>query len=167
MLKSSRRFNSTQIHENEVKPMKNAFVVAVSVIVAFHCSKCLASEERVDRLIAAKSLKCQFTFGAAGKWKGDKIKIEKVSDDWTMYFDSIDLKNNKARLIGSVGATDVTAIPSLQGIHFLEQTDSGNIMLTTVFFDNEKGIANYIAVTSRHIALFGSAPMPQQYHGTL
>jgi hypothetical protein len=67
MLKSSRRFNSTQIHENEVKPMKNAFVVAVSVIVAFHCSKCLASEERVDRLIAAKSLKCQFTFGAAGK----------------------------------------------------------------------------------------------------
>ena len=51
------------------------------------------------------------------------------------------------------------------GITFAEQTEVGNINITTVFSDYV-GTASrrFIAVQSRHISALG--PFPSQYHGT-
>ncbi|CCD06488.1 hypothetical protein [Legionella pneumophila] len=82
-------------------------------------------------------------------------------------------------MIAKLGATDVRAFMSPSGITFIEVTDTGNFIYTTVFpsYLGDKKINSepqkdtflfqkaYIAVTSRHIYAPIIGAMPSQLHG--
>lgn len=127
------------------------------------------------KLIKAKSIRITLKNGATADWseatKEPKIKIGKWSSpkgmDYDIFFDSIDLKAGKARMIGNQGATDVSVFTTLGGISFIETSGSGNVFFTTVFSDCIKGTQDYIVVHSRHLGGFViDKPMPSQWHGT-
>lgn len=113
-------------------------------------------------LFAARSLKCGFPVNAFTDWKSGTPKVTVGREDFTLHFDSIDVKAKTARLIGNQGAGDITAFATGAGLHFIEQTGAGNINFTTVFAHRAGG--GFIAVSSRHVDLF-AAPLPSQYHG--
>jgi hypothetical protein len=99
---------------------------------------------------------------AVTNWKSGTPKVTVGREDFTLHFDSIDVKAKTARLIGNQGAGDITAFATGAGLHFFEQTPSGNLALTTVFASRAAG--GFIAVASRHVDLLGG-PLPSQYHG--
>jgi len=141
-------------------------ILQIILIIISVSSLCYASEDHFEELIKAKSLKCYFGPGASANWKGKKVKVELNSFDITLNFDSIDLKNQKARIIGNQGAADLIVLLSMMGINFIEQTDMGNLNITTVFPNYAQETSDFIAVTSRHLSIPGSSPLPSQYHGT-
>ena len=122
-------------------------------------------DEIFERLMSAKSLKCEFGSGAFADWKGSKVKVKKDNFDATILYDSIDLKTGKARMIANAGAADVIVLASSAGLTFIEETTMGNLFFTTVFADYAKGSLDFIVVTSRHMK-FINEPLPSQYHGT-
>lgn len=127
-----------------------------------------AAEQRLlEQLIKAKSLKCQFSEGVSADWKDGTLNLNREKDAFgsSLHFDSIDFKSNKARFIGNSGASNVTANLTEEAVTFIEETTSGNLIFTSVFPEYKKGTREFIAVTSRHIMLWGG-PLPSQYHGT-
>ena len=126
--------------------------------------------ELFNKLITAKTLKFISLKSCTADWKKGNPKLL-VDNDITekefppLIFDSIDLKKRTARIIGNQGADDVMVILTLTGITFIEQTGSGNLNYTTVFFSCVEGTEDYIAVHSRHLDLGVTKPFPSQLHG--
>ena len=114
-------------------------------------------------LLAARSLKCFFNTHSSADWKSGKPSVSTGREDFGLHFDGIDIKAQKARLIGNHGASDVTVFPTPAGLHFMEQTPFGNITFTTVFASRAPD-GFFVAVSSRHMDLPGG-PLPSQYHG--
>jgi hypothetical protein len=124
-----------------------------------------AADPAFDRLIGAKTLRCTIGKGAVANYKTwGEIEVANWGKNNTIHFDSINLKKSKARMIGNQGATDVAAFVTAQGVHFVEQTGSGNVHLMTVFAQLADR-RSYKYVISRHISLVGRA-VPSQYYGT-
>jgi hypothetical protein len=122
------------------------------------------SSEAVYRsLLRVRSLKCSFAPNAFADWKSGSPKVTLARENVTLHFDGIDVQKQKARLIGNQGAGDVTVFATPAGLHFMEQTGSGNMVFTTVFASRTSD--GFIAVTSRHMDMPGG-PLPSQYHGT-
>ena len=124
-----------------------------------------AQGDAVEKLFKTKSLKCTFEMGTSGDWEKGELNIEKSRYGGSLHFDSIDLKEGEARLIGKQDATDVMVIVTPGGITFMELTDTGNVIFTTVFPEYKKGTRDFIAVSSRHMNLPGG-PLTAQYYGT-
>jgi len=89
-----------------------------------------------------------------------------------LVFDAIDPTSGTARLIGNAGATDVTLSVNAKGLHFIEVTGSGNLMVTTVFRTaaSHGAPGTFVFVYSRHFALGSAAgdsnaTIPSQHHG--
>ncbi|AMV15243.1 TPA: hypothetical protein ACHW7I_002947 [Legionella pneumophila] len=131
-------------------------------------------------LKSAKSIECYFPQGSFANWRGQSMKLEEDHISNAIHFDNIDTSNKKqARMIAKLGATDVRAFMSPSGITFIEVTDTGNFIYTTVFpsYLGDKKINSepqkdtflfqkaYIAVTSRHIYAPIIGAMPSQLHG--
>jgi hypothetical protein len=121
-----------------------------------------STDATLRTLLAARSLKCVFSTNAVADWKEGTPKLTVDRKGFEMHFDSIDTKAQKARLIGNQGAADLTVFATRAGLHFMEQTGSGNIAFTTVFASRVS--EGFIAVASRHVDLPGG-PIPSQYHG--
>ena len=100
---------------------------------------------------ATTSFTCNFPLAAspAGVKKESKLfELRFVSDDQT----------KKAYLLGNNGSSEVTPIGNQGGgITFLEVTDSGNVMVTTITASGE-------AVHSRNGIISGKL-IPSQYYG--
>jgi hypothetical protein len=62
-------------------------------------------------------------------------------------------------------STDVTAVLSAAAATFIERTNSGSLIFTSVFPEYKKGTSEFIAVMSRHINFIGGL-IPSQQHGT-
>jgi len=124
-----------------------------------------AEDDVFSRLLGAKCLKCSFKEGVVTEWHPKGLKIE--SDQWKgeTIFDSIDIKQGEARIIGNQGSSDIILIGSPTGLTFIEQTGSGNVIFTTVFPLYSPGTDQFCAVMSRHMNLFTKA-LPSQYYGT-
>jgi hypothetical protein len=125
----------------------------------------------VERLSAAKSLKCVFGEGYATNWDKDAPTMERgrwsKEADLTLIFDSINLRTQSARAIANQGAGDVGVLATASGLTFIEQTAGGNVVVTTVFPAYKKGTKDFIAVHSRHwFSAFPLGVLPSQYHGT-
>lgn len=119
-----------------------------------------------DRLLAARCLRCTLDEGTQAEWRGGRVKLTsaRFGKAGVLTFDGINVKEGTARLIaGSVA--DVAVLVTPVGLTFLEQTGSGNLIVTTVFGDHALSGDRFAAVSSRHIATFTS-PFPSQYHGT-
>jgi hypothetical protein len=124
-----------------------------------------AEDDLFSRLLGAKCLKCSFKEGVSTSWHAKGVKIE--SDQWKgdTIFDSIDIKQGKARIVGNQGASDIILIGSPSGITFIENTGIGNMVFTTVFPLYRPGTDQFCAVMSRHMNLITEA-LPSQYYGT-
>lgn len=144
----------------------------------------LAQNKILESLITAKSLECYFPIGTSANWSGDILKLEDDSISGTTHFDNIDIKTNKARMIGKAGAGEVTVLASASGLTFIESTATGNMIYTSIFpihlgtkklnasvetdsFIKSQLPMAFLAVTSRHIldSLISHLPMPSQFQG--
>lgn len=120
--------------------------------------------DALDRLMAARSLRCEFPVGVATDWDSGSPIGEKTSLNGPLVFDSIDHKANSARLIGNVGASDLLLLATVDSLTFIEVTSTGNVNVTTVFSYYAKRTRDFIVVHSRHVSIV--QPFPSQYHGT-
>jgi len=123
-------------------------------------------------LVKAKTLKCYLGKGSSANWDAGEVEINMVKEfsekqeDCIMIFDSINLENGKARLIGNMGSSDVMAFATVGGVTFIEKAEGGSVFFATVFPTYKKGSNELLFVYSRHFAGFISGPMPSQYYGT-
>lgn len=69
----------------------------------------------------------------------------------------IDTEKNVSYLVGNQGSTEVSLIPTHNGLSFIEITGSGNVMTTTMDKKNS-------SVHSRNTILLGEL-VPTQYYG--
>ncbi|MBN1184898.1 MAG: hypothetical protein JXB49_21615 [Bacteroidales bacterium] len=124
-----------------------------------------ADDDIFPRLLGAKCLKCSFKEGVSTSWHAEGVEIE--SDQWKseIIFDSIDIKQGKARIVGNQSASDIILIGSPSGITFIENTGIGNMVFITIFPFYRPGTDHFCAVMSRHMNLITEA-LPSQYYGT-
>jgi len=137
-------------------------IIVMTVLVLF-AAQARAEDDPTSQLRNARSLKCHFGSGTTTQWTTSKPKVSNARDEQDVQFDSIDLKNHTARVIGNIGAADIRAMPTQVGISFIESTPA--VFDTTTVFavfgvDNE-----FLAVDSRHVLYLGT-PLAEQYYGT-
>lgn len=131
--------------------------LALSTMMAY------AKDDPISQLLAARSLKCHFGQGTSTIWLGSKPKTSTAQSGQDVYFDSIDIKNRSARLIGNIGAGDVKVFATEVGMSFVE-LEPAVVDLTTVFPIYGKD-HDFIAVDTRHVMAPG-ASMAEQYYGS-
>ncbi len=131
--------------------------IALSTMLAY------AKDDPMSQLFAARSLKCHFGSGSITTWTGSKPKTSTARFDQDVYFDSIDFKNQSARLIGNIGAGDVKVLATEVGVSFVE-SEPAVVDLTTVFPIYGNG-HDFVAVDTRHVMVSG-ASMAEQYYGS-
>lgn len=116
-------------------------------------------------LLEGHSLKCDFSVVSQTYWENGNLTIKTEPEkDFLLHFDSIDIQRNHARLLGNLGAVDVSLLLTSGTLSFLETTANGGVNLTTIFPSYRNESREFIAVTSRHLAVFG--PFSSQHHGT-
>jgi len=136
------------------------------IFVSLFCANVVVAENEVfSRLLDAKCLKCSFKEGVSTSWHDKGVKVESDQLKGDTIFDSIDINQGKARIVGNQGASDVILIGSPAGITFIESTGFGNMAFTTVFPFYKPGTNEFCAVMSRHMNLMTEA-LPSQYYGT-
>jgi hypothetical protein len=98
-------------------------------------------------------------------WAIEKKKIFKGKETKDVFNFTLVIDNHHSgRFIGNNAASDVQIIETLEGLHFLEMTPSGNITTTTIFLPLEKdNLKPWHAVHSRHINILD--PIVSQYVG--
>jgi hypothetical protein len=98
-------------------------------------------------------------------WAVEKKKIFKGKETKDVFNFTLVIDNHHSgRFIGNNAASDVQIIETLEGLHFLEMTPSGNITTTTIFLPLEKeNLKPWHAVHSRHINVLD--PIVSQYVG--
>lgn len=142
-----------------------AVVLLMCTFLIFSLSSADDFQPTFKRLVQSRSLQCTFRVGTQADWKDGRLKPSSVSEpDLFLHFDEIDTKKRTARLIGSVGAADVTAILTPSQLSFIERTGFGYLNITTVFPSYENGAQDFVAVTSRYV-MFPLDPFPSQYYG--
>ena len=81
----------------------------------------------------------------------------------TFVIDSIDLQGGKARAVGTQGVSNEIALVTASGLTFIEKTNTGNQIFTTVFADGPLIPLYLLAVTSRHMVMMGVVIVSQWY----
>ncbi len=126
---------------------------------------------QANELVAVKTLRCSFDVGFTAEYN-DKLKVKNVEKDQKPFsdtdivYDSIDPKSGTARVIGRIGTETVAILLGDKVIHFLEITETGNLVATSVFqIENAKA---YPVIMSRHIGsiLGDDSPIISQNFGT-
>lgn len=70
----------------------------------------------------------------------------------------VDSETEKAYMLGNLVTEDVTLILNEDGLNFVEVTDTGNVMLTTI-------IRGGYSIHSRH-SIISEEAVPSQYYGS-
>ncbi|GEM_PF-4410401 len=119
-------------------------------------------QKNIQQLVSAKTIRIKLNEGFATEWKNNRFDSKKDKWDTEILIDSIDIKNNTARMVGNQGAGNCTVIVTPEAFNILDQSPSGNLFLLTIFPTlNSDG--KYCVVYSRHMNLMG--PLPSQYYG--
>ena len=140
-------------------------IIGFAIISLGHISIAAEQPSPFEKLLRAKSLRCNFGAGVATKWGDGAAKTEKAKlTDEPIIFDSLNPKSGSVRVIANQGAEDAALLVAPGTLTIIETTDFGNVMTTTVF-STESQPGRYKAVTSRHVDIFGSLLL-QQYYGT-
>ena len=151
------------------------FCNIILFIAIFNNLTAMADDNAIDRLLRAKSLKCTFGEGYTAIWEDGRYEITKgrfweSADKSTIYYYSINYKNHTVRMIGNQCSTNVSVIATENGITFIEKTNWGNLMITTVFaYYANSSKKEFVCVFSRHVGGvtgFKTGPMPSQWTGT-
>jgi hypothetical protein len=163
-----RRIKNKTYIGDDMKKLINLFVTMI--LVSGFTTEIFAEESPLEELLHARSIKCYWGKSVSAKLVKGTPQIEvgqwnpKKEDSYAI-FDSIEIKNGKARLI-AFSATDVSVLATEGGITFIEAAPSGNLSIVTVFPIKEQGSNKFIAVMSRHMYMFGLEPLPSQTYGT-
>ena len=125
------------------------------IILVALCASSVATQadELVGRLHHAHSLRCWFTDSAVTEYKSGERTIAVTHDKGTSVYDNIDLQRGTARIIGNVGAGDLTAMWQANALWFILRASNGNLILTTVFPTYVAGTQQFIVIESRHWAI--------------
>lgn len=128
-------------------------------IVALNTTIAYGVDDPMSLLLAARSLKCHFGGGTSTTWQGSKSKTSSAHFGQDVHFDSIDIKNQSARLVGNIGAGDVKVFATQVGVSFVE-SEPAVVDLTTVFpiYGNNH---DFIAVDTRHVMVSGASMAEQ------
>ena len=108
-----------------------------------------------------KAFVCQFTQGISATYEASWAP-RTLNEKMDLTFAGLDPQQGRAQMIGNAGASDVRFWMGAWTWNFVEITDVGNVMTTTVF-DSKDG-KSYPAVHSRHTSVAGE-PFPSQYRG--
>jgi len=122
--------------------------------------------ESIKELFNAKTIKCYWSKGVGVDYLNGKSNITEVQFNASTVFDLIDLKNSKARFIGTTGAGDVGVITTTYSITFVDVETlpiGDKITFITVYPDNVEE-NKFLCVQSLHSVLL-QTPAPQQYYG--
>lgn len=138
--------------------LRCAAVLVLDVFPIFVRAQTNASSQ----LFSARTLKCQFGPGTTTQWASGKPTVKSASGDAGAVFDAIDLKNHTARVIGNLGARDVTALSSTVGITFIDSEPA--VIVATTVFAVSAGENAFLVVDSRHGQFAGTA-FTEQYPG--
>ena len=122
-----------------------------------------------SRLFSATNLLCEYGEGTLAGYEyegvlGVAARPDLIPDNGltAAVFTDIDSDSQTANLLG----IPVAVFRSGPGLNFIETTPSGSLVLTTVFATVFNNSGDYVAVTSRHLAIVaGAPPVPSQYHG--
>lgn len=126
----------------------------------------------VRRIFNAKTIKCFWRKGIGAEYRSGKINIKdaRFADDskkaFTI-FDSIDIKNNKGRLIGPTGSGDVSIITTSVSVTFVDReiVPLGDKVTFITIFPDDLNENKFLCVMSAHSVMLDT-PIPQQYYGT-
>ena len=124
----------------------------------------LASSSAAQQSIAStRSWRCEFPTLATTHWQGDQPSPSLEKQTFSFHIDDVNHAKSTARVIGNVGANDLIVIQGSGVVHFLENTPSGNLIITTIFQSNTNA-AKLKAVHSRHVYIL-TQPVPSQAYG--
>lgn len=127
-----------------------------------------AEASPLEDLLKANSIRCDFDKGAAASWDDGDVSVSSSNfgEGGRALYTNLDHENNKAKLSGNNGESELFMLTTAGGINFIESPGFGNMIFTSIFAHYaEPGAKKYFAVTSRHVKGFGD-PIPSQYHGT-
>jgi len=113
--------------------------------------------------LQAKAFSCNFESGLFTSFENGAPESE-PSGELSFVFASVDLEKGSAQMVGNNGAADVFLLAGSRTLHFLEQTPTGNLNVTTIYQDRSDN-GHLIAVHSRHVGVEGD-PWMSQYWGT-
>jgi hypothetical protein len=105
---------------------------------------------------------CNFLQGTIAEYE-HAWTARPTTDRLDFTYASFDRERGTAEFIGNVGATSVLFWKGAWTWNFVEITDSGNAMMTTVFSSSDG--QRHPAVHSRHTALAGDVAIPSHYRG--
>jgi len=111
----------------------------------------------LDKLLSSMRVRCVFDRGAGGQWPSGKLFPHTAAwQGGPVDFESVDILDNRARLVGSQGLTgtidgitDIRVTATNSGLHFSGFKPDGELFATTVFgaLDSD---GRYLAVMSTH-----------------
>ena len=120
-------------------------------------------------LVRAKSLRCLFDRGTAGRWDSTGVTLEptQYGDSSSLIFVGIDPKTLTARFPPDRGGGALQVVPTGRSLTLIEEDSIAGVNITTVFGRYRPGSSTeFLAVHSRHAAgVLGGLPLPVQYHG--
>jgi hypothetical protein len=129
-------------------------VVAATALFAILGTDAFATEP--------KAFVCKFTQGASARYDEAEWSVKVLNEKLDLTFAGLNPQQGKAQLIGNAGASDLRFWKGAWTWNFVEVTDTGNVMTTTVF-DTSNG-KDFPAVHSRHTSVVGE-PLSSQYRG--
>ena len=88
-----------------------------------------AATSDADALFQAQSIKCEWGQGAMVSWNEGRPSLKQASWDAGIVFDSIDTQAGTARIIGNIGAGDISVVVTPVGLTFIEKTGVGGAEL--------------------------------------
>jgi hypothetical protein len=145
--------------------MSKHITVLVFLVFLFSPSALLANDH--EKLAAAKTIKCTWGEQALIEYLDGSVKFSinpwsSKTEDSIAYFSEIDLVQGTAKFIGNQGSVPLRAYVSPMGLAFLEVTEGGSVMLTTIFSEKSGG-KEYLGSHARHVEFL--VPMPSLTYG--
>lgn len=114
---------------------------------------------------AITTFSCSFpTYATVEMVKGVPDVIQ-GKQDLAFKIAAIDSRRGSAQIVGATGTAEATVVLTPTGLHVIERTPIGNLVLTTVFVVGSEG-STYRAVHSRHIGDLSAPPAVSQSYGT-
>lgn len=149
--------------------LKAALTTAI-LFAAVHMAGAQTTEK--NPLAQVKHLKCKFTVYASASWtKAQEAQAQiRQPETLSLEVDEIDTDTGSARVTGTAGPADVTALLTISSLHFMERSVTGTLNITTVFA-GDPDAKTFRAVHARHDYLpmslpgYQSEPSVSQHYG--
>ena len=115
-------------------------------------------------LASAKVLACSFPAFGSARWGSGAPQVVSGAQDFSFKIDLIDYKKKNARIVAE-GTAFATLLMTPMAMNVIEQTNSGNVILTSIFFGGNEG-KTFLAAHARHLGEPDGPPRTSQAYGS-